>query len=1118
MMKKMRILAAVAAAAVLVDSMAPEVVLASSVTDLQQQAENIINGDLSRAIGGKSEEEDSVSDNETGADTGDVSVASYKTVEISNRKDFDDMVRNCHRDTWSTDKKIVLNTDLDFEGKEFEPIESFGGIFDGNGHTLSGVGLEGDVAETGVFGTIRRSGTVQNLTIKGRISPENIQSGLGGIAGINYGTIQNCKFQGTIRAERRLGGIVGYNGRYGSVTGCEASGSMTGRAACGGIAGSNAGTISACKNEMKVNTEYQDSTLTLDQLNSALDDGLQSGNLLNSENLEWNGDTGGIAGFSSGVITSCTNSAVIGYEHVGYHIGGIAGRSSGFLQNNVNSGTIYGRKDTGGIVGQMQPYLAVEFAEDTLKDLENQMNTLQDLVNTELNEANNDSAQITQHLKSIGSLSGTAKDAAKNLADESAKELNETADQVNQATGTIQSALSSFSDISSELEKFLGDVTDAGTRLTNSFSSYVDGLGISDEDREKLNGSWSDFQSSTGQMKEDLKNLSDALNNREDLLDERLTGIEKAFQQVRDRYGQIKSDIDTVLAVIQENPIQDSSLGDTKEVTDSLTGLENALNRYPDISGKLSGALDSLASLNLQVNGTSESMQTSGDQLYQSLGQIEKELDAMNSDLSGGVAKGTSNLQAISAQVNTVFQSLTDEINKLKNPGDNRSLEDVSNENIENVHQGRTTKCINNGDVQADTNVGGITGMMGVEYDLNPDEDIRTTGDTSLDYIFQVRCILDRCTNNGTVGARGSYSGGIAGQMEMGLVAQSENYGNLESEGDYTGGVAGYTTGLVRNSSAKCDLSGEKYIGGIAGYAVNLHDNYAMVHAGDAKQYVGAIAGKVKSTDAAKVYHNYYYAEGLYGIDGVSYTGIAEGVDYDTLSRQFSEQNEGSSRFTELTLTFRADDKVVKTLKVGYGDSVTADQLPEVPEKKGFYGEWSRNDFQRIVSDETITAEYSRINTLLSSKQTRKSGLAILEAAGKFNQKAQLDLKKVQPQKGEVERWIVTIPNDKENSHEMRYFPSDESSKVEIYVIEDGKKEKVKTEKNGKYTIFHIENTDRSGTAGSMDAAFAVEEINETGRMIVIAVCMAAAAAVVALLLIRRHHRKKKKQEGHGTA
>lgn len=189
-----------------------------------------------------------------------------------------------------------------------------------------------------------------------------------------------------------------------------------------------------------------------------------------------------------------------------------------------------------------------------------------------------------------------------------------------------------------------------------------------------------------------------------------------------------------------------------------------------------------------------------------------------------------------------------------------------------------------------------------------------------------------------------------------------------------------------------------------------------------------------------------------------------------------------------------------------------------MPEKKGFYGEWSRNDFQRIVSDETITAKYSRINTLLSSKQTRKSGLAILEAAGKFNQKDQLDLKKVQPQKGEKERWIVTIPNDRESSHEMRYLPADDSSDVEIYVIQDGKKEKAKTEQNGKYTIFHIKNVDSSGNAGSMDAAFAVEEINETGRVIVIAVCVAAAAAVVSLLLIQRHRRKKKKQEGHEPA
>ena len=73
-------------------------------------------------------------------------------------------------------------------------------------------------------------------------------------------------------------------------------------------------------------------------------------------------DTGGIAGYSDGVIIGCSNYGRVGYEHTGYNIGGIAGRQSGVVTSCTNIGTVYGRKDVGGIVGQMEPYIEVDEA------------------------------------------------------------------------------------------------------------------------------------------------------------------------------------------------------------------------------------------------------------------------------------------------------------------------------------------------------------------------------------------------------------------------------------------------------------------------------------------------------------------------------------------------------------------------------------------------------------------------------------------------------------------------------------------------------------------------------------------------------------------------------------
>ena len=88
---------------------------------------------------------------------------------------------------------------------------------------------------------------------------------------------------------------------------------------------------------------------------------------------------GGIAGLSSGVIKGCVNSGAVGYPHMGYNLGGIAGRQCGLIDRCQNFGQIQGRKDVGGIVGQLEPYLSVTYEEDVFDDLESQLDALSDM-------------------------------------------------------------------------------------------------------------------------------------------------------------------------------------------------------------------------------------------------------------------------------------------------------------------------------------------------------------------------------------------------------------------------------------------------------------------------------------------------------------------------------------------------------------------------------------------------------------------------------------------------------------------------------------------------------------------------------------------------------------------
>jgi len=63
----------------------------------------------------------------------------------------------------------------------------------------------------------------------------------GGICGRNYGTIDRCNVNGSMRGGSALGGLCGHN-RYGTISHCRAAGSVSGRDQgdlVGGLCGQN---------------------------------------------------------------------------------------------------------------------------------------------------------------------------------------------------------------------------------------------------------------------------------------------------------------------------------------------------------------------------------------------------------------------------------------------------------------------------------------------------------------------------------------------------------------------------------------------------------------------------------------------------------------------------------------------------------------------------------------------------------------------------------------------------------------------------------------------------------------------------------------------------------------
>lgn len=138
----------------------------------------------------------------------------------------------------------VLAADKTLDNGTFEewtPIAEYSGIFDGQGHTISGLYINQENASSanmGLFGI--NYGTVRNLgVIDSYINIGTNSENVGGIAGYNWnGTIEYCYYDGIVKANSMVGGIAGYQ-RFGTIQHCYNAADVSGSSAAGvcGFAG-----------------------------------------------------------------------------------------------------------------------------------------------------------------------------------------------------------------------------------------------------------------------------------------------------------------------------------------------------------------------------------------------------------------------------------------------------------------------------------------------------------------------------------------------------------------------------------------------------------------------------------------------------------------------------------------------------------------------------------------------------------------------------------------------------------------------------------------------------------------------------------------------------------------
>ena len=287
----------------------------------------------------------------------------------------------------------------------------FNGIFDGNGHSISGL-----AATVPIFAFIGDNGTVKNLTLSSTCSSTfthaNTAEGMfGAIVGYHKGKLDNVKMAGDVSLAVKavtqmtsLGGLVGYANGGKIQNGCEYSGlistpagfTSTGKLIIGGLAGrikttsaritdsffkgaiSNAAQITSTDNTNPYLiiggvVGFVDGGASVSSSNSTADHEDEAsaysgfrGKIVNKTTVAYNSTLGGIVGeINNGTISSCTNAATIacsiyrdGDNCRFMKTGGIAGKvnTNGAITGCTNNGTVQHRSNPkfqvlGGITG-----------------------------------------------------------------------------------------------------------------------------------------------------------------------------------------------------------------------------------------------------------------------------------------------------------------------------------------------------------------------------------------------------------------------------------------------------------------------------------------------------------------------------------------------------------------------------------------------------------------------------------------------------------------------------------------------------------------------------------------------------------------------------------------------
>ncbi len=1049
-----------------------------------------------------------------------------QVIWIRSNEDLKELAKNCTLDTWSRDKVVILDADLDFTSEGITLIPTFGGIFLGQGHTIKGFVIEGTSNNIGFFRYIQETGQVWNLNIQMDATAGTGHSGIGILAGQNKGLISGCSVNGTMNVNNDAGLLVGINEVSGIIEDSTVDGMVSGNHRIGGLVGTNKGGITGCTNNALVNTNAKDNKIDIQSL--TLEE------ILSTENAASVTDIGGIAGSNEGVILYSTNNGSVGYQHVGYNIGGIAGSQTGFIMSCENHGRLNGRKDVGGIAGQMEPSSRMEYEEDTMEKLSREFPVLHDLVTKMDNDASDMSSALSAQIDELLNAVEGAQNAVNNIMSDVSSSYGDLANSfsITELKSPDPVSLEFMKNLPSPSISIRPTETPSPTATptpstpastpTPSKNPEGEGSGAG----ETGNGGSEAGESGAGETGTGESGGTGSGNGGESGIGG--TEGQTITYQIPHRLSEPSQNVPETGNVTQPQENQDDNNNNNNNNNNefpSLPAIPTPSGGYDFPTYNFWDQIDWDAVEN-EINETQQKAYENANQVISDAeGEVRNQADrvrirvesARNSLSSSftNILDQTRTLNHMSDDYNQLLlddlQAINDEIQVITNiitdtdtPETDEIFMDVSDDDTVKDTEGKVLSCTNYGKISGDLNVGGIAGTMSRENNLDPEDDLNLSSDnTTLNVKYKERIVIRECLNSGKVEGKKECAGGIVGEMTLGSIISSMNTGSVSSDEDKVGGIAGESMGTIRQSSAKCALSGDNQIGGIAGNGKTITDCYSMVEIQDGTYYLGSIAGQID--DSGTVENNYFVEGCPPGIDGISLAGEAQPVSYD----EFLELPDMPDAFRSIHLTFMADDSQVDRITINYGESFDITKLPEVPQKDGYSGVWEDFSQENITFDQTIEAVYTEYITTLEA-ELDGAKLPKLLAEGTFDTDDTLEIKKVElyPEDAETkaESYQVRLETSDIGKHLYRFLPDAslemENPSIEIY--KDKTFVPVETEQDGRYLVFECEEGTFTFTC--------VDRPEEPVPVVLIAILAGVCLVVIFVLIIGIHGRKKKKK------